>query len=215
MRSVSAVAILAGPLVLVSYLAGSAAHLWLAGRPGAAAAPSRDGVTARTPLDLVAEGFGALAITTATWAIIQRVSPGSGFSRIGYFTDQVLAAWQSVALWSGAGFVAGLCASAFRRFEGGTGLAATAALLAAHFPWFLFGTAGAGVVAFAVTRTEHRARGAAIGALLPLAWLGWVLEWQPAWGLPAGPEATVWAMVISLVLGIRWWHDRPLTVPAA
>jgi len=199
-RSLSAVALLAGPIVLVAYVVGAGVSVWLVredeGRP--------------RPGDLVLEAFVVLAVSTAAWWLIQQVSPGSGFSRIGYFSNQVLAAWQSVALWAGLGTVIGTCAPVTRRFRGGTGLAGAGALLAVHFPWFLFAALAVGALAFGVARSSRAAHGAAIAALLPTAWLGWVLEWLPAWGLPAGPEATVWSMVLAIVLGTRWWHDRPL-----
>jgi glycerol-3-phosphate acyltransferase PlsY len=199
-RSLSAVATLSGPIVLAGYLIGSAAAHWL----------TREDEAGPRPSDLVLEAFVALAVSTAAWWTIQQVSPGSGFSRIGYFSNQVLSAWQSVALWSGVAVVAGLCAPVFRRFHGGPGLAAAGALLAVHFPWFLLAAVAVGTLALGATRSARLAQGAAIGAVLPVAWLGWVLEWLPAWGLPAGPEATVWAMVLTMVLGTRWWHDRPL-----
>lgn len=199
-RSLSAVATLSGPIVLSGYFVGALAAHWL----------TRDDEATRRVPDLILEAFIALAVSTAAWWAIEQVSPGSGFSRIGYFSNQVLAAWQSVALWTGLAVVAGLCAPVFRRFHGGSGLVPAAALLAAHFPWFLFATAAAGAIAFGATRSVRIAHGAAIAVLLPVAWLGWVLEWLPAWGLPAGPEATVWSMVLAMVLGTRWWHDRPL-----
>lgn len=198
MRSLSAVATLAGPIVLSAYFVGALASVWLV----------REDDRPR-PADHLLEAFVTLAVSTAAWWSIQQVSPGSGFSRIGYFSNQVLAAWQSVSLWAGLAVVAGIVAPVFRRFRGGAGLAAAAALLAVHFPWFLFATLGAGTGTLALSHSPRLARGAAIATLLPVAWLGWVLEWLPAWGLPAGPEATVWAMVLSMLLGIRWWHDRP------
>ncbi len=200
MRSLSTVALLAGPIVLVGYVVGALVAHWL----------TRDDEAALRPADLVLEAFVALALSTAAWWTIQEVSPGSGFSRIGYFSNQVLSAWQSVALWSGFAVVVGICAPIFRRFAGGPGLAPAAALLAVHFPWFLFAAVAAGALGLGATRSPRLAQGAAIAVLLPAAWLGWVLEWQPAWGLPAGPEATVWVMALSIVLGTRWWHDRPL-----
>lgn len=197
----SAVAVLAGPIVLSGYVVGALVAYRMRPSPGERLRPS----------DLVFEAFATLAVSTAAWWAIKEVSPGSNFSRIGYFSNQVLSAWQSVALWAGLAVVIGLVASVFRRFEGSSGLAPTAALLAVHFPWFLFGSAGAAAVGFAAARSVRAAQIGGIGALLPLAYLGWVLEWQPAWGLPAGPEATVWCMVVTIVLGTRWWHDRPTT----
>lgn len=203
MRSLSAVALLAGPIVLSGYVVGAVvAHLLT----------RHDEATPR-PADLVLEAFATLAVSTAAWWTIQQVSPGSGFSRIGYFSNQVLSAWQSVGLWAGLAVVVGICAPVSRRFHGGAGLAPAAALLGAHYPWFLFATLGTGTLVLATARSSRLAHGAAIAVLLPTAWLGWVLEWQPAWGLPAGPEATVWTMVLTIVLGTRWWHDRPLGAP--
>lgn len=199
MRSVSAVAILSGPVVLSGYLVGAIVSTWLHG----------DDEQAR-PADWILEAFIALTISTAAWIAIKAVSPGSNFSRIGYFSNQVLSAWQSVALWTGLAVIVGMCAPVFRRFRGSPGIAPAAALLVVHFPWFLFAAIGAAVAAFAFAKSVRSAQIAAIAVLLPTAWLGWVLEWLPAWGLPAGPEATIWAMVLSMVLGVRWWHDRPV-----
>jgi glycerol-3-phosphate acyltransferase PlsY len=202
-RSLSAVATLSGPIVLSGYVVGALAAGWL----------TRDDEAAPRPSDLLLEAFVTLAVSTAAWWAIQEISPGSGFSRIGYFSNQVLAAWHSVALWAGLAVVIGFCAPVFRRFQGGSGLAGAAALLAVHFPWFLLAALAVGGAALAIARSTRLARGAAIAALLPVAWLGWVLEWLPVWGLPAGPEATVWTMVLAIVLGTRWWHDRPLGAP--
>lgn len=195
MRSVSAVAIFSGPIVAVGYLVGSLTATWIA---------SND----RRPSDALVEAFVALTSSTAAWWTVQELSPGSSFSRIGYLSNQVLSAWQSVAIWTGLAVVAGLCAPVFRRFRGGSGLAATAALLLIHFPWSLFAAAAVALSVFAVARGPRIAHVAAIASLLPVAWLGWVLEWEPGWGLPPGPEAAVWAMVLTGVLGVRWWSDR-------
>lgn len=199
MRSVSAVAVFSGPMVLIGYLVGSLTATWLG-------AGDDD-----QPSDAFVEAFVVLASATAAWWTIQELSPGSRFSRIGYLSNQVLSVWHSVALWTGLAVVAGICAPVFRRFAGGTGMAPAGALLLVHFPWFLFSTGAAGLVTFGVTRDVRSARVAAIAVLLPTAWLGWVLEWLPAWGLPTGPEPTVWAMTLTLVLGVRWWSDRERT----
>ncbi len=194
MRSVSAVAAFSGPIVAVGYLVGALTATWLD--------PDE-----RRPSDVLVEVFVALASSTAAWWTIQELSPGSSFSRIGYLSNQVLSAWQSVALWTGLAVVTGLCAPVFRRFRGGTGLAASAALLLIHFPWSLAGSALVALSAFALSRSARASHLAAIAALLPVAWLGWVLEWEPSWGLPPGPEGSVWAMVLTIVLGVRWWSD--------
>lgn len=195
MRSVSAVGVFSGPIVAVGYLVGSLTATWI-------------GSEDRRPSDALVEAFVALVSSTAAWWTIQELSPGSSFSRIGYLSNQVLSAWQSVAIWTGLAVVAGLCAPVFRRFRGGSGLAATAALLAIHQPWSLFACFVVALVAFAVARSPRIAHAVAIGTLLPVAWLGWVLEWEPEWGLPPGPELSVWAMVLTIVLGVRWWSDR-------
>ncbi|MGK2928629.1 MAG: hypothetical protein ACSLFO_03535 [Acidimicrobiales bacterium] len=198
MRSLSAVAILSGPIVLAAYLVGALAATWTI----------RDGEDLG-PSDWILQGFVALVTSTAAWLTIESVSPGSNLSRIGYFSDQVLSAWQSISLWAGLGVVVGMCAPVFRRFRGVSGVAPAAALLAVHFPWFLFASLGAAGGGFAVARSTRVAHVTAIAVLLPTAWLGWVLEWLPAWGLPAGPEATVWTLALTMVLGSRWWHDQP------
>lgn len=195
--NLSVVAAVSGPVVLAGYVVGAASTArWR--RPPADEAPQPVG-------DAAAEAFVVVAAATAAWWLVREVSPGSNFSRIGYYSNQVLAAWHSVALWTGLAAVAGCCAPVFRRFRGSSGLAGAGALLAVHFPWF-FGAAALGALAgWVATQSVRLSRLGAIAVVLPTAWLGWVLEWHPAWGLPPGPEATVWAMVLSLVLGVRWW----------
>ncbi len=141
MHSASAVAILSGPVVLAGYLVGALLATLM-----------HDDEQPAGSSEWLVEAFVTLAVTTAAWMVIKQVSPGSMFSRIGYFSNQVLAAWQSVALWTGVAIIAGICAPVFRGFRGAPGMAAAAALLAVHFPWFLFATLGTAVTAFALAR---------------------------------------------------------------
>lgn len=206
MRSVAAVAVLSGPIVLSGYFVGSIVATWTSPwrRIDAWVEPEP-----HSPInDALFEVFVVLALSTAAWWAIEQASPGSNFSRIGYFSDQVLSAWQSVALWTALAVVAGLAAPIFHRFVGGNGLVPAAVLLAVHFPLTFFGAAAATGVALAFGREPRDLRVAGIGAILPVMWLGWVLRWESLWGLPAGPEATVWAMVLTMVLAVRWWGDR-------
>lgn len=201
MRSASAVALLSGPIVFIAYFIGALTARFL---------PSAEDGQPWRPGDLLLEAFVALATSTGAWFAIERVSPGSNFSRVGYLSDEVLAAWQSVALWAGLAVVVGLVAPVFDRFQGGTGMVAAAALLAAHFPWFLFTAMAGGAVVYAFTHSLYHAHLGAITVLLPASWVLWVSDWLPMWGLPTGPEGSLWVMVLSMVLGVRWWHGRPV-----
>ena len=39
--------------------------------------------------------------------------------------------------------------------------------------------------------------------VLLVAWLGWVFDWPASWGVPNGPEVTLWAAVIGGMLITR------------
>ncbi len=200
-RSLESIAQLAGPLLVLGFLAGAAWSWWRAD-------PDR----LPRVVDRVAEAALTMAVATLAWAAIEAVSPGGrgSISRVALADIQALTAWQSVSLWTGLACVTGLVASPFRRFEGSDGLLPTAALLAAHFPYVFAGTAIAFSAGWLLKGSERAAQVAAIGMLLPVAWLGWIIEWQPAWGMAVGPEAALWATVATGVLATRWWHDRPM-----
>lgn len=199
MRSLTTVAVLAGPLVLVSYLIGAATATRLE-RP--------DGVPRAG--DHVIEAVIAVVVATVAWRLVQRVSPGGdNFSRISLFSNQVLAAWHSVALWCGLATVAGVAAPVFRRFQGAPALAGAGALLVAFTPpLFLAALAGAGIGHVVGRGDPSITRIAAIAPVLPTSWLAWVFDWPSGWGVQLGPEVTVWAMVLCMVLGVRWWTDE-------
>ena len=203
MRSASAVAILSGPVVLSGYLVGAVLVTGM-----------HDDDRPAGPSEWLVEAFVTLAVSTAAWVVIEQVSPGSMFSRIGYFSNQVLAAWQSVALWTGLAVIVGICAPVFRRLPRHAGHGSRPPPCS---PCTSRGSSSPrwrrGSPPSRSARSVRIAQVAAIGSLLPTAWLGWVLEWLPAWGMPAGPEATVWAMVLTMVLAARWWHDRPAASP--
>lgn len=197
MDALDLISLLAGPLVLAGYLVGSATVTWM----------RRDDAEPRMS-DHAVEAIVAVGWSTLAWVVIDEISPGNASSRIGLYSNQVLTAWQSVALWAGLGVTVGLVAPVFRRFDGSPGLGAAGALIAAYYPWLLFGVVGATGAAFAFGRPPHQIRIIAISAALPLAWLAWVLDWIPAWGSANGPEAAVWIMVLTMVLVVRWWCDR-------
>ena len=81
MRSVSAVAVLSGPIVASGYLVGALAATWWG-----------QGRDDERPADWLLDGFVVLAVSTAAWISIDAVSPGSNLSRIGYYSSQVLSA---------------------------------------------------------------------------------------------------------------------------
>ena len=203
MDSFDKISLLSGPLVLLGYLVGTVTVMWL-----------RRGDHGPRASDHLVEAFVAVAMATLAWKVIDEVSPGNASSRLGLYSNQVLTAWQSVALWTGVGVTAGFAAPITRRFQGTPGIAAAGALVAVYFPWIAVSVLAVVGVAIVLSRPDDQVRLAAILTALPLAWLAWVLDWIPAWGSSNGPEATVWIMVLTMVLGVRWWSDRTASTPS-
>ena len=135
---------------------------------------------------------------TVSWHVMQRVAPGGGnpniVATVATFSNQVLTPWESVALWSGLAVVAGELTRARGRWTG-TALAAAAALLAVYAP---AAAIVAGTAFAAAWLTERRWVIVAAGvAMVAFAWLAWVFDWRPGWGISNGPELTLWATVLA------------------
>jgi len=193
---VRGIAILAGPLVCVGYGLGHGVGLLrskIDERPDVSVPPG------------VVEALVAIAWATIAWKIIAAVAPGNGrfLSPIGYLSVQILAAWQSVALWTGAGVVAGVV-GLFARRPSSNGLMASAALLAVYAPFVLSaGAAGFVVGSFARLSGTRLLTATLVGGLAGQ-WVGWVLEGPDFWGMRLGPEVSVW--VTALAVLVRFGH---------
>ena len=220
-----AVAIVAGLAVAASYLLGSMPIGYLTGRRALRQRLRRIETDGRpldeqlrtllagpssTPLVAALDAAKAVVAATVTWHAVLAVSPGGTASvpdqsAVAFLSDQVLVSWQSAALWAGLAAVVGHLAPVWLGFRGDHGQAPGLALAVVYAPIGFV----AGVVAFFVARAVIGSRRLMAAVAVGLAtfvgwcWLAWILDLQVAWGVPAGPEATLWAAVLAGVLAAR------------
>lgn len=150
-----------------------------------------------------------LAAATAAWHLVEDASPGFDrnvlpeVSAVGFLADQVLTAWQSIALWSGLAAVVAHLAPPWLAFRGGQGQAPALGLAFVYCPMGF----SAGVLAFfaalAVTRDAVAAVLVSLLAFVGYSWLAWVFDWRTSWGATNGPELALWATVLSGVVAAR------------
>lgn len=219
------VAVVAGLCVLSAYLLGSIPTTFLSDRRSLRRGLRRIEGTDR-PLDeqlrtvLAGPGSSAfvavidtckvLLAATLTWHAVLGVSPGGTASRpnqsaVAFLANQVLVSWQSAALWAGLAAVVGHLAPVWLGFRGSRGQAPGLALAVVYAPvGFVIG-----VVAFFTCRLvvgSSRLRVAVLASLAAFvawAWMAWIGDIQIAWGVPAGPEVTLWAAVLAGALAVR------------
>ena len=201
------VALVAGFCVAGAYLLGSVPFGYLVSRTQLRRTLKRG---ARGPQWTGADLAGALdtgkvlIAATVAWRAVHVVAPGGRrVSAVAFAADQVLVAWQSVALWAG---LAALVAHLFPlRFgvQAAPNIAPALGLVFVYSPMG-FAVAVAGYfVALALTGDRTRAvlGGAAVFAFH--AWLAWVFEWPFGWGMPSGPELALWSAGIAGVVAGR------------
>jgi glycerol-3-phosphate acyltransferase PlsY len=213
-RHTSTVNLLSGPLVLSGYLVGSVPFGYLLSRHrlrrqlrsphpparGTVGAPALDqpGTILAGALTVAA----TLAITTLAWHLVKAAAPG-GFSPIGTYANQAIAAWASVALWTGTGAVVGNIGSVWLRFRGGTGVVPAGALVFAYAPMVFAVTTVVFVVASAVWQDPRRALLLALPLAVVVEYLAWLADVQRAWGITSGPEVSLWITVLATTLVAR------------
>lgn len=226
-RSATAVGLLAGPLIVVGYLAGSVPFVYLSARRrlrrqldqpavdhlvDAESPPAGD--RAATHLDSWAlPALATLAATTLAWHLTLAATPGANlFSSVGIFSNQAIGAWVSVALWTGMAAVVGHAAPVWTSFRGGTGLPPAAALTIAYIPVIVAVGLGAGLVAYGVTRQPRTALAWGLPAMVTYAYLAWLGDLQAGWGVTNGPETTLWTAVLAATVfagNLRaGWHRQ-------
>ncbi|CAN5554089.1 hypothetical protein BH20ACT2_BH20ACT2_09140 [soil metagenome] len=210
-------ALVAGPMVLVAYLLAATFWSWLhriaAVPPGTdtdededAFAPSAD-IT--RPAEL-AEVLLVLVLTTGAEQLVRAVAPGFTFSRVASLSNQVIPVWDSAALWTGLAALAGLVAPLWSRFRGGWGIAPGLALAVRYVP-VVFAAAWVGfAVGLLFFRRARPAFPVALAAAVSFAWVAWVADWRPAWGVTNGPEVSLWVMICTAVLFARWYRGDVL-----
>lgn len=229
-RNATAVGVLAGPLVVAGYLAGSVPFAYLLSRrrlrrqldePGLTrlSTSTRDAGTGprlhRSPWAPALPAVATLAATTLAWHLTLAATPGGNtFSAVGIFSNQAVGAWVSVALWTGMAAVVGHSAPVWTGFRGGSGLPPALALGAAYVPMLLVVAGGAFLVVFGATRSSRSGVLAALPLVVVAAYVTWLADLQAGWGVTNGPEVTLWATVMASALFARNLR-RPAPPPEA
>jgi len=185
-------AIVAGPLALAGYLAGSLVAAELARRR-----------TAPLAGELLTAAV-ALLVATIAWDIGLQTAPRGAFGAVGTFSNQALGAWVSIALWAGAAALLGAIAPVWTGFRGGlTGAGPALAMSAAYLPLL----AAAGIVAAgavsALVASWRWGLAAGVGTVIGTAYVAWIADLQPDVGITIGPESALWCAVVGGMLLAR------------
>lgn len=194
---VTLVLFLAGPIVMIGYVASSIVRGWLLA-----------GGDRSTP-STVAEAITTVSVACGAWLAIRSVAPGrttfQNASAIGFLSSQVLTAWSSLALWAGLAAVLGHVAPVTRRFRSGSaGVAGSFALLLAFLPITAVAALGAWGGSLALTRNVRSALVSTCFAVVVAEWLLGVLNPRAPYGLIHGPETALFVAVLAGVLAVRW-----------
>jgi glycerol-3-phosphate acyltransferase PlsY len=227
-RSATAVGVLAGPLILLGYLAGSVPFAYLYSRRRLRRQLDYPEVERLFPTDRGGrESFGVghaarawglpalatLSATTLAWHLTLAATPGANtFSAVGIFSNQAIGAWVSVALWTGLAAVVGHAAPVWTGFRGGSGLPPAVALAAAYTPVVVVVAGGVALVAYGLTRRPLVALVVALPAMVAFAYVAWLADLQAGWGITNGPETTLWTVVLAgtvFARNLRAGDDRP------
>ena len=201
--SVTWVGVLAGPLVLLGYLVGSLPFDRVVDH-----ADDTPGVR-RTAAAAGLAALAALAVTTLAWDLAMAAAPNSTFSAIGYYANQILPAWASVALWTGMGCVLGHIAPVWRGFRGGSGVPPALALAVVHVPLLVAVGAAAFLLARLAGLTARQGLLVALPTVVAYEYLAWTADWQAGWGLTHGPELGLWTAAVAVALGARNLRPAP------
>ena len=190
---------------------GSQLRALLAGVAGPA--PRTQDPDAAPPLpwsDVVAAGLDTakvLLAATIAWHVVRRIPPHhvdrTNFSAVAFVANQVLLGWQSVALWAGLAAAVAHLAPVWLRFRGGQGQAPVLALVAVYFPYGFVVGALAFLVALGLSRDVARSVLLSLPVFVAFAWVAWIYDWRSSWGLPNGPELTLWAAAVAGVVAAR------------
>ena len=220
-----AVAVVAGVCTIASYLVGSIPTGYLTdrralrrrlrsietdGRPLDVQLRALLAGPTSSPLVTVVDTAKVLLAATVTWHAVVAVSPGGTASipdqsAVAFLADQVLVSWQSAALWAGLAAVAGHLAPVWLGFRSDHGQAPALTLAIVYAPvGFIVGVG----TFFAARLVLGPARLVvavliSLGAFVGWCWLAWIGDVQLAWGVPAGPEATLWSAVLAGLLAAR------------
>lgn len=205
----------AGPLVLLGYLAGSV--------------PFGDLVAARrfrhqldsidrdrfahsrfSDLDSTQVVTGVLAaamtllVATVAWDVGLEAAPPGAFGAIGTFANQALGAWVSIALWTGTAALLGSVAPIWTGFKrGGSGVGPAVALLVVYMPLLAAVGVAVGSLTFGLGQRFRGTLVAACAAIVVTEYLAWITDLQAGWGITNGPELGLWTLIIAVLLVAR------------
>jgi glycerol-3-phosphate acyltransferase PlsY len=199
----------AGPLVLLGYLAGSIplGDVVATRRFRRQLERDRFPVARFADVDPATLMTGALAAAvtlvaaTVAWDVGLEAAPRGQFSAIGTYANQALGAWVSLALWTGTAAMIGSMAPVWTRFRrGGSGVAPALVLLVVYTPLLAATGLAAGSLGYALTQRWRVALGAGLAAIVVTEWVAWVTDLQTAWGITNGPELGLWSAILAIVL---------------
>ena len=197
----------AGPLVVLGYLAGSLPVGDLVARRRFRRQLDRGRLPGPAELDTAAvvTGLAVAAITlvvaTIAWDVGLEASPRGAFGAIGTFANQALGAWVSIALWTGTAAMLGSMVPIWTRFRrGGSGVAPALALLVVYMPLLAATGLAVGSFAYGVTQRWRFALAAGLGTIVVVEYLAWITDLQTGWGITNGPEVGLWSVILALVL---------------
>lgn len=205
----------AGPLVLLGYLAGSVPFGdMVATRRFRHQLDSIDRVhfarSRFSDLDSnqVITGVLAAAMTllvaTVGWDVGLEAAPPGEFGAIGTFANQALGAWVSIALWTGTAALLGSVAPIWTGFKrGGSGVGPAIALLVVYMPLLAAVGFAVGSIAFGLGQRFRVTLVAACSAIVVAEYLAWITDLQTGWGITNGPELGLWTLIIAVLLVAR------------
>jgi glycerol-3-phosphate acyltransferase PlsY len=196
-------------------------RLLLAGVAGDPDRPSRADQAggATNVLAAILDTAKVLAAATIAWHLVERFSPGHGHVRhfslgaVAFTSNQVLLGHQSAGLWAGLSAAAAHLAPPWLGFRGGQGQAPVLALVLAYCPFGFSVGVLAFFVALLMTRDVPRSALLSLPPFVGFVWLAWAFDWRHSWGVPNGPELTLWAAALATIVAVRMWPPRPAAPP--
>lgn len=196
----------AGPLVVIGYLAGSipvgdAVQARRFRRQLDGRAVERDTTVVLTA---VLAGAVTLVVATIAWDVGHQAAPPGSFSAIGTYANQAIGAWASLALWTGTAAMVGSMVPVWTQFRrGGSGIGPGVALLVAYAPLLAAVGLAVGSVAFGIGQRWRAALVLACVVMIAAEYVAWITDTQAGWGVTNGPELSVWTAVLCGALVAR------------
>ena len=177
--------------------------------PGARRDPDAEPPSRGADLIVAALDTGKVLLgATLAWHLVLELAPGRGHfahneSGVAFAANQVLTFWQSCGIWAGATAVATHLAPVGWHRNSRQGQAPAIGLAFVYCPLgFSAGVFGF-FTALIVVRDVTRAALVAFPCFIAYVYLAWVFDWPVSWGVPNGPELSLWAVVLGGMLITR------------